>query len=149
MTNAMAAPIGVRRDDPIWQTGFWYRGGGIPGDIGTATFAGHFDDELGRPAVFAFLSDLRIGDLILVQDERSGLDVPFIVTETKTYISQETADPAVLARIFGFRAISGAESQPVSDQVSRLTMITCAGAWINGSFNLHLVVYAIRASYPL
>ena len=55
LTNAMASPIGMFPDDPIWQSVFWYRGGVIPGDVGTATFAGHFDDALGRPAVFAFL----------------------------------------------------------------------------------------------
>jgi hypothetical protein len=148
MTNAMAAPIGTRPDDSLWQTVFWYRGGAIPGDIGTATFAGHFDDESGRPAIFAFLSDLRIGDLIVIHDQRNGLDIPFIVNETRTYTHEESSDSVVLARIFGSRSISGAESQPVSDQLSRLTLITCAGEWINGEFDQHLVVYAIRASYP-
>ncbi len=76
LTNAMASPIGMFPDDPIWQSVFWYRGGVIPGDVGTATFAGHFDDALGRPAVFAFLGDLGIGDLIVVQDKRSGLMFP-------------------------------------------------------------------------
>ncbi|MEO8393848.1 MAG: class F sortase [Chloroflexota bacterium] len=148
-TNAMASPIGVIPDDPIWQTVFWYRGGGIPGDVGTATFAGHFDDALGRPAVFAYLGNLQIGDVILVEDTRSGLDIPFIVTETKTYTDQESAEPNVLARIFGFGLVTGMESQPVADQLSHLTLITCGGAWINGSFDLRLVVYATRASYPL
>ena len=148
LTNAMAAPVGTLPDDPIWQTVFWYRGGGIPGDAGTATFAGHMDDALGRPAVFAFLGDLRTGDVIVVRDERSGLEVPFIVTETKTYTDQEAADPDVLARIFGSRSVSGSQSQSMSDPLSHLTLITCTGAWVNGSFSLRLVVYAVRASYP-
>jgi hypothetical protein len=148
LTNAMATPIGILPNDPIWQTVFWYRGGGTPGDVGTATFSGHFDDADGRPAVFAFLGNLRIGDLIIVQDKRNGLDIPFIVTETTTYTEEEATDPEVLSRIFGSSSVSGAESQPVSDQLSHLTLITCAGAWVNGSFNRRLVVYAIRASYP-
>jgi len=149
LTNMMAAPTGILLDDPIWQTVFWYRGGGIPGNAGTATFAGHLDDAIGRPAVFAYLGDLRIGDLIIIQDERSVLDVPFIVTETQTYNDREAANPAVLARIFGSQSSEGAETQLVSDQLSHLTLITCAGAWNNGSFDLRLVVYATRASYPL
>ena len=148
-TNAMAAPIGVIADDPIWQTVFWYRGGGIPGDIGTATFAGHFDDTLGRPAVFAFLGDLQIGDLIVVKDTRSGLGIPFIVSETRTYSEQESAASDVLARIFGSGSVNSTEAQSPSDQIAHLTLITCGGAWIHGSFNLRLVVYAVRASYPI
>ncbi len=148
VANAMASPFGSYADDPVWQTVFWYRGGAIPGDVGTATFAGHFDDTLGRPAVFAFLSELRRGDLVIVRDKRSGLDIPFLVTETKTYTNSESADPAILSRVFGSKSVNGAESQIVSDQISHLTLITCDGAWIKGSFNSHLVVYAIRAIYP-
>jgi sortase (surface protein transpeptidase) len=148
-TSAMASPIGMSLDDPIWQSVFWYRGGGIPGDIGTATFAGHFDDALGRPAVFAYLSDLKIGDLIVVEDTRSGLEIPFIVSETTTYTDQESAEPAVLARIFGSSSVHGMEAQPISDGLSHLTLITCGGTWIHGSFDLRLVVYATRANYPL
>ena len=147
-TNMMATPIGTQLDDPIWQTVFWYRGGAIPGDVGTATFAGHFDDDLGRPAVFAYLGNLRTGDLILVHDGRSGVNVPFTVTETETYTDQQAADPAVEARIFGLQSSSGTETRPVSDQLAHLTLITCAGAWIDGSFNQRLVVYATRTSYP-
>ena len=149
LANAMASPIGIFSDDPIWQTVFWYRGGGIPGDIGTATFAGHFDDALGHPAIFAYLGNLRIGDLIIVRDLRHEFDIPFIVTETIAYTNEETLDPVILARIFGAGSVIDPEVQPVSDQLSHLTLITCAGAWIDGSFNLRQVVYAVRASYPL
>ena len=44
--------------------------------------------------------------------------------------------------------VSATDAQPLSDQLSHLTLITCTGAWVNGSFNLRRVVYAIRASYP-
>ncbi len=148
MANAMASPLGSYADDPVWQTVFWYRGGSIPGDVGTATFAGHLDDTLGRPAVFAYLSDLHIGELIIVRDKRSGLDITFIVTETKTYTQSESADPTILSKVFGSKSVSGTESQIVSDQISRLTLITCDGPWMKGTFTRHLVVYAIRANYP-
>ncbi len=148
LTNAMSAPRGAVPSDPMWQTIFWYRGGGIPGDVGTATFAGHYDDMLGRPAVFAYLEELHTGDLIVVRDQRSGLDIPFIVTETRSYTEAESADPDVLARIFGASAATETDAPTVSDQLSHLTLITCGGSWINGKFNLRLVVYAVRASYP-
>ncbi len=30
LTNAMAAPRGIRETDPLWYSVFWYRGGGFP-----------------------------------------------------------------------------------------------------------------------
>lgn len=148
LTNAMSAPKGAVPEDPMWQTIFWYRGGGIPGDVGTATLAGHYNDMLGRPAVFAYLDELHAGDLIVVRDQRSGLDISFIVTETRSYTEAESADPGILARIFGSSTATGADEPPVSDQLSHLTLITCGGSWIDGTFELRFVVYAVRASYP-
>src|ERR1700732_456031 len=55
--NLMDTPTGSA-NDPVWRKVFWYRGGGIPGDATTATIAGHVDDVLGRPAIFAHLKDL-------------------------------------------------------------------------------------------
>lgn len=147
--NAMAAPVGSFADDPIWQTVFWYRGGAVPGSVGTATLAGHFDDTLGRPAVFAFLDDLEVGSLIIVQDKRSGQSIPFIVTGKETYTQKQSAEPATLVRIFGSQSVSGGEPQPVTDNLAHLTLITCGGAWIHGAFDSRLVVFAIRANYPL
>jgi len=142
LTNAMASPVGMLPEDPIWQSVFWYRGGTIPGHVGTATFAGHFDDDLGRPAVFAYLSELEMGELIIVRDTRSDLDIAFVVTETITYTNEQSTDPAVLARVFGSSSVNNEELQP--DQLSRLTLITCGGEWDEGSFDLRLVVYAVR-----
>ena len=34
--NVMDVPKGPSAD-PVWQKAFWYRGSGIPGDLGTAT----------------------------------------------------------------------------------------------------------------
>ena len=142
--NAMDAPKGLATD-PVWQKVFWYRGGSIPGDSGTATLAGHVDDALGRPAVFARLRELRPGDLIVVHDTRSGLDVRFTVIKTATYATQQAADPAVLAQIYGIGPVTGKGPQPASDGLAHLTLITCAGGWINGSYDRRLVVYATRS----
>ena len=37
--NVMAAPEGEAAD-PVWQEAFWYRGGSIPGEAGTALYCG-------------------------------------------------------------------------------------------------------------
>jgi hypothetical protein len=146
--NVMDSPKGPA-NDAVWQTAFWYRGGGIPGAAGTATIAAHVDDVLGRPAVFAHLSDLRPGDLIVVRDTRTGVDVDFLVAETATYTVQQTLDPAVLARIYGPGPVAREGPQPSPDGLSHLTLITCAGHWVSGlgMFDHRLAVYAV--SLPL
>jgi hypothetical protein len=139
--NAMDAPKGPI-GDPVWQTAFWYRGSGIPGDSGTAAIAGHVDDPLGRPAIFARLQDLLPGDPIVVHDNRSGLDIRFSVTENETYSIQQTADLSVLAQIYGPGPVSGKGPLPAPDGLAHLTLITCTGYIVNGSFDHHVVVYA-------
>jgi len=141
--NVMDAPQGSAQD-PVWQTAFWYRGGGIPGDVGTATIAGHVAGIRGRPALFAHLKDLRPGDLITIHDTRSGLGVHFIVTEMETYSLQEASDPSVLAQIYGSGPVSGKGPQPAPDGLSHLTLITCSGSFVQGSYDHRLVVYAER-----
>ena len=108
-------------------------------------FAGHVDDVLGRPAVFARLRDLRSGDLIIIHDTRSGLDVHFIVVKTETYSVQQAADPSVLAQIYGSGPVSGRGPQPAPDGLAHLTLITCTGGFVNGSYDRRLVVYATRS----
>jgi len=142
--NVMDAPLGSA-DDPVWQKAFWYRGGGIPGEVGTATIAGHVDDALGRPAAFARLKDLRAGDTIIVHDTRTGLDVTFTVTETETYSDAQTSDPAVLARLYGAGPIAGRGSQPAPDGLSHLVLITCTGDYVHGAYDHHLAVFAQRS----
>ncbi|MEX2031029.1 MAG: class F sortase [Anaerolineales bacterium] len=141
--NAMDGPKGPI-DDPVWHSAFWYRGGGIPGDIGTATIAGHANEPLGRPEIFADLQDLHPGDLIIVRDKRTNIDITFRVDETRVYSIQESSDPAVMARIFGAEAVAGIGLQPASDGLSHLTLITCAGDIVHGAFDHHAVVFSTR-----
>lgn len=139
--NVMDAPKGLA-GDAVWQTAFWYRGSGIPGEVGTATLAGHVDDLLGRPALFARLGDLRAGDLIVVHDARNGQDVRFIVEKVETYSTRQAADPAILAQIYGHGPVSGQGPQPAPDNLAHLTLITCAGGYVDGAFDHRLVIYA-------
>ena len=142
--GVMDAPQGSATD-PVWQKAFWYRGSGIPGDVGTATLAGHVDDAGGRPAVFARLNELRSGDLIVVHDTRRGLDISFTVVKSEIYSAQQAADPLVLAQVYGSGPVSGQTPQPAADGLAHLTLITCAGSFVNGSYNRRLVVYATRS----
>jgi sortase (surface protein transpeptidase) len=141
--NVMDAPQGSA-DDPVWQQAFWYRGGGIPGEPGTATIAGHVDGIRGRPALLARLKDLRPGDLIIVHNTWSGLDVRFLITEMATYSTDQAADPSVLARIYGRGPVLGTGPQPAPDGLSHLTLITCSGSIVQGAYDHRLVVYAQR-----
>jgi Sortase domain len=142
--NVMDTPTGSANDS-VWRKVFWYRGGGIPGKASTATIAGHVDDVLGRPAIFASLGKLRPGDPIVVHDNRTGLDANFLVAETVTYTLQQTLDPAVLAQIYGPGPVAGQGPQPSPDGFSHLTLITCTGHWVNGwgTYDHRLVVYAV------
>jgi hypothetical protein len=142
-TDVMDAPMGPA-DDPVWQQAFWYRGSAVPGAASTALIAGHVDDPLGRPGVFARLDQLDVGDPVVVHDTRNGLDVRFTVTEVATYTLDEASDPAVLAHIYGDGPVAGVAAQPSADGGAHLTLITCAGTFRNGTHDHRLVVYASR-----
>ena len=141
--NEMDAPKGPI-DDPVWHTAFWYRGSGVPGEPGTATFAGHVDDPLGQPEIFAYLQKLHPFDLIIVHLKNSTINIRFMVDQVKVYTSQEASDPIVLAQIFGTGPLAGLGPQPSRDGFSHLTLITCAGNYVNGQFDHRTVVYATR-----
>ena len=136
--NEMDAPKGPI-GDPVWQTAFWYRGSVIPGDPGTATFAGHVNDPLGQPEIFAHLQRLNPGDPIIVHVKNTSIDIPFMVDLVKVYSIKEVSDPAVMAKIFG------GGPQPAPDGLSHLTLITCAGKIVQGQYDHYTVVYATRS----
>jgi sortase (surface protein transpeptidase) len=132
-------------DDPIWHTAFWYRGGGVPGEAGTATIAGHVNDPLGRPEIFARLEDLQPGDLIIIRYTKSNIDIRFRVDQVKVFSIQESSQPEVLTQIFGAGPVAGTGPQPSPDGLSHLTLITCAGDIVDGRFDRHRVVFATRS----
>ena len=139
--DAPKGPIG----DAIWSTAFWYRGGGIPGEIGTATIAGHVDDPLGVPEIFANLEDLQAGDLIVVRQLITHTDIYFVVDRMQIYSLQEALQLDVLTQIYGSGPVTGSGPQPAPDGLSHLTLITCSGTIVNGAFDHYTVVYATRS----
>jgi hypothetical protein len=67
------------------------------------------------------------------------------VTDVVTYTAKQSVDPVILEKIYGSGPVNGKRPQPSKDGLSHLTLITCSGWFINGSFDHHLVVYAIRS----
>ena len=143
--NVMDSPKG-EIGDPIWGTAYWYRGGGIPGEVGIATIAGHVNDPLGRPMIFADLEDMQPGDVIIIHIKHTTVDIRFLVDQVKVYSVGESSDPAVLAQIYGAGPVAGVGPQPAPDGLSHLTLITCAGYIVNEEFDHHTVVYATRSN---
>jgi hypothetical protein len=143
MGNEMDAPRG-EIDDPIWDTVYWYRGSGKPGESGTATVAGHVNDPLGRPEIFANLHTLKPGDWIIIRYTLQNVEFAFNVDKVENYSLQESSDPAVLTKIFGSGPVNGKAPQPSPDGLSHLTLITCAGTIVDGQFDHHVVVFATR-----
>jgi hypothetical protein len=142
--NVMDSPKGPI-GDPVWNTAFWYRGGGIPGDVGTATIAGHINDPVSRPMIFARIGDLQPGDLVIIRLKYTSVEIHFIVNQVKVYSVKESSDPAVLTQIYGAGPVAGIGPQPSPDGLSHLTLITCAGDIVGGKFDHHTVVYTTRS----
>lgn len=142
MMDTPRGPVG----DPSWHMGYWYRGSGIPGEPGTATIAGHVNDPLADPEIFADLEDLDPGDQIIIHYSKLDIEIHFTVEQVVVYSVEESSDPAVLAQIFGDGPVSGTGPQPARDGLSHLTLITCAGNIVNGQFDHHTVVYASRSN---
>jgi len=106
----------------------WYRGGVVPGDIGTAVIDGHLDNSLGIPAVFGHLDRVKVGDEITITTY-GGKVLHYEVTKSEV-INYD--DPGAADAIF---------SQS-SDSLIRL--VTCDGDWLEDKhlYNKRLVVTA-------
>lgn len=105
----------------------WWRLGAIPGQMGSAVFAGHYDRKDGGPAVFYELERLNIGDGIEVLDE-NGERRLFEVFKKEVY-KDETFP---LQEVFA------------SNDAKRLNLITCEGVFDRATSNYsdRLVVFS-------
>ncbi len=105
----------------------WYKYGTIPGDIGSAVIAGHVNNELGLPAVFSDLKNLKNGDDIYITTEKN-IKLHFIVTKINIY-DYDT----IVEEVFN------------ENNEKILKLITCTGNWIDKikTHNKRLVVSAI------
>ncbi len=109
----------------------WWSEGARPGEKGNAVFAGHVNNALTLPGVFAHLSQVKKGDYVTVSDA-GGRTLVYEVVETILY----EAGKAPLSEIFS-------QTGP-----SQLVLITCEGEWLpdERSFDKRLVVVA-RLAY--
>ncbi|MFW6056642.1 MAG: class F sortase [Chloroflexota bacterium] len=102
----------------------WYTEGPPPGEPGPAVIAAHVDSQTG-PDTFARLHELEPGDEVIVTDEEGQ-------EYTWTVERQERSDRTELP----YDSIWN----DTDDAVLRL--ITCAGAYVDGSYVENLIVYA-------
>ncbi len=131
--NASVEQVGILASGDLntpqrnpWTDVGWYDTGTLPGERGSAVIDGHLDRPGGFPAVFWFLSDMRVGDEVTVV-MTSGKTLHFHVTRIAFYPPQG----APLQGIFG------------DSSGDYLNLITCAGDWIPSQHQttLRMVVY--------
>ncbi len=106
----------------------WFKYGTVPGEMGSAVIAGHVDNGLALPGVFANLDKIKVGDDIYVETA-GGKKIQFKVTSKKLYEYTDKTDEV-------FNENDG----------SYLKLITCAGVWLpeNRTHDQRLVVTAIK-----
>lgn len=103
----------------------WWRSGPAPGEAGGAVIAAHLTYNGGQPAVFIDLPDLTAGSEVLI-DREDGSVATYQVTATEVVDKDE----------FPNEEIYRLEGAPV------LTLITCGGEFLNGSYTDNVIVYA-------
>jgi sortase (surface protein transpeptidase) len=141
--DVMDAPTG-EPDAAVWRQAFWYRGSAVPGQASTALIAGHVNNQVDDPGVFARLDELGVGDTVTVHDTRDGSDVTFTVTSTHSYTLAEAAEPEVLREMYGAGPIDGSWPVASDDGLAHLVLVTCAGTYVDGTHDHRLVVHAVR-----
>ena len=105
----------------------WYMLGPKPGEPGNAIIDGHVNNALTTAGVFEHLSDLKMGDAVILSDG-TGRTLVYTVTKVKKYSDTNAPLPDIFST-----------SGP-----SQLVLITCDGQWLDSahSFDQRLVVYA-------
>jgi LPXTG-site transpeptidase (sortase) family protein len=108
----------------------WFNSGTIPGEVGSAVFAGHYGWKNNQRAVFDTLYTLRKGDKVFVEDEK-GIITPFVVRETRRYNSNSDAKDVFVS----------------SDGKAHLNLVTCEGEWNKEtkSYSTRLVVFTDKS----
>jgi LPXTG-site transpeptidase (sortase) family protein len=106
----------------------WYKYGALPGAKGSAVIAGHLDNGFGQPGVFKRLTELQVGDEVIVTDQE-GNRLYFEVTH------------------FGKLESTTENTEDVFADVgeARLNLVTCEGEWIPEikSYAERRIVYTI------
>lgn len=105
----------------------WYKYGTMPGQTGSAVMAGHVDDGLALPGVFAHLDELKPGDDIYIVTKNNAV-LHFVMTASQAY-SKDAATDGIF-----------------NDHGGKiLRLITCTGTWLplQSTHDQRLVVTAV------
>lgn len=110
-----------------WDKAGWYTKAVKPGEVGTAVIVGHYDNQLGAPAIFYYLNQLEKGDKIIVLTDNDK-ELNFTVKQKTTFPYWSSIDDLMSA-----------------DKNRNLILVTCAGWWNQTlqSYSERLVVSAI------
>lgn len=105
----------------------WYKGGPVPGQLGSAVIDGHVDNGLSLPGVFKYLGDIQVGNDIYV-DTKDGRALHFVVTDIESYPYKSVPTDSIFDKT----------------DMPRLNLITCEGHWVKSdrTYDERLVVYA-------
>jgi sortase A len=109
-----------------FETVGWYKLGARPGQEGNAIIAGHVNNALTRAGVFEHLSDVKLGDTVVVEDAE-GRTLSYVVSHTAQYKTDEAPTDIFTA-----------------EGPTQLVLITCDGQWDAAarSYDKRFVVYA-------
>jgi len=130
--NLSIVPVGVDIQGYLqtpkdWNTAGWYLKGARAGEKGNLLINAHYDDNLGRPAAFYRLKNIKLGDTVSVLDSH-GKVYSYKVVNTY-YIDIDDPDRS---KVF----------EGDNKDKSAMTLITCGGVWIGNTYNKRLVVNA-------
>lgn len=102
-----------------------YKFGVIPGQIGSAVIAGHFNGQNNQEGVFANLDKLKAGDKLSIED-KTGKSITFIVKKKELY------DSGYADNVFN------------QNDGAHLNLVTCDGLWNEAkkSYTKRLVIFS-------
>ncbi len=117
--NAKIEKVGINTKGNIaspttFQTVGLYKYGPKPGEKGTALIDGHLNNGLGLSGVFANLDSIKIGDLVIITDEKNNKQ------QFEVYAKSSADYTAHLSDILPTE----------NDNTPRLMLVTCDGDWV-------------------
>jgi hypothetical protein len=139
-SNAVDAPKGPA-SSPVWDEGFWYRGGAEPGQPGVFALAGHVDRVGGAAAAFANLHRIHVGDVVTILDQRTGVAWQYRITDSESFDMNHLGQSDVLSRIYGPDVAMGKPPTVPADGIARISILTCAGVWTGTQYDHRFVAF--------
>lgn len=117
----------LQRLDSASKVG-WYRRSAVPGEFGVSVLIGHVNLD-GVPGVFSDLRRLQAGDRFSVT-RSDGTSTTFAVDRVEVYKKEAFPTAIVYA--------------PSPAGLAQARLISCTGAFVKGTYDSNIVVYASR-----